>query len=26
MENSNSLGTHALYAAKLEKLRSLNAH
>ncbi len=26
MENSNSLGTHALYAAKLEKLRSLTAH
>jgi tetratricopeptide (TPR) repeat protein len=26
MENSNSLGTHALYAAKLEKLRSLQAH
>jgi Tfp pilus assembly protein PilF len=26
MENSNSVGTHDLYAAKLEKLRSLNAH
>jgi tetratricopeptide (TPR) repeat protein len=25
MENSNSLGSHALYAAKLEKLRSLRA-
>jgi Tfp pilus assembly protein PilF len=26
MENSSSLDTHALYAAKLEKLRSLQAH